>query len=72
VEASIKRAPLARASLRVVGTKRAGLEYLNRDAPEVGRTCSGGEMVDLIELSGNVNVGAHIVVYVLEVWLTRS
>jgi hypothetical protein len=55
-----------------MGAQRAGLENLYGNAPEVGRACSGGEMVDLIELSGNVNVGAHIVVYVLEVWLTRS
>jgi hypothetical protein len=41
-------APGAGKSKAVVGTKRAGLEYLNRDAPEVGRARGGGEMVDLI------------------------
>src|SRR5215208_684370 len=40
--------PGAGKSKAVVGTKRAGLKYLNRDAPEVGRARGGGEMVDLI------------------------
>ena len=52
-----------------MGTQGADLEYLYRDAPEVGRARRGGEMVDLIELSGNVYVGADVVVYVLEVRL---
>ena len=53
----------------VVGALGAGLEYLDGDAPEVGRARCGGEMEDLLELSGNVYMGAYVVLYVLEVRL---
>src|ERR671916_2215518 len=51
----------------VVGTQRAALEYLYRDAHEVGWARGGGEMVDLVELSGKVYVDTDVVFYILEI-----
>src|SRR5918994_4765663 len=52
----------------VVSTKCAALEYLYRDAHEVGWARGGGEMVDLVELSGKVYVDTDVVFYILEIW----
>ncbi len=52
-----------------MGPKGAGLQYLYRDALEVGWACRGGEVVDLVELSWKVYGSADIVVYVLEACL---
>jgi hypothetical protein len=49
-----------------VGTKGATLEYLYRDAHEVGWARGGGEMVEFIELSGKVYVDTDVVFYILE------
>src|SRR5215212_12182922 len=56
----------------VVGTQCAGPEYLYGDASEIGRARGGGEMVDFVELAGNVYVDTDVVVYVLEVRLARQ
>src|SRR5918998_6151738 len=53
----------------VVGSESPDLEDGDRDARKVPRARGGGEVVDLIELSGEVYVGGHVVVYVLEVRL---
>src|SRR5215210_923656 len=42
-------APLEREVQSVVGAYRAGLEYLDGDAPEVLRARGGGEVVDLLQ-----------------------
>jgi hypothetical protein len=52
-----------------VGTQGAGPKYFYGDAPEVGRARRRGEVVDLVELSGNVYVGTDVVLYVLKVRL---
>jgi hypothetical protein len=50
-----------------VGTQCASLEYLYRDAPEVGWAGGGGEMVDLLEFSGKVYVDSYVVVYIRKI-----
>jgi glyoxylase-like metal-dependent hydrolase (beta-lactamase superfamily II) len=47
--------------------RRASLEDLDGDTLEVGGARGGGEVVDLVQLPANGHVGAHVVVYVLEV-----
>src|SRR5215207_4499819 len=53
--------PGAGKSEAVVSTKCAALEYLYGDAHEVGWARGGGEMVDLVELSGKVYVDTDVV-----------
>src|ERR671913_1228811 len=59
--------PGAGKSEAVVSTKCAALEYLYRDAHEVGWARGGGEMVDFVELSGKVYVDTDVVFYILEI-----
>src|ERR671910_1463121 len=58
--------PGASESEAVVSTKCADLEYLYRDAHEVGWARGGGEMVEFVELSGKVYVDTDVVFYILE------
>ena len=55
-----------------MGALGAGLEYLDGDAPEVGRARCGGEMEDLLELSGNVYMGAYVPTYSKSASLARK
>src|ERR687894_1406206 len=59
--------PGAGKSEAVVSCQCAALEYLYRDTHEVGWARGGGEMIDLVELSGKVYVGTDVVFYILEI-----
>ena len=55
----------------IVRSQSADLEDRDRDALEVHRARGRGEVVDLIQLPHDADVGRHVVVHVLEVRVSQ-